>query len=586
MSANSQSSQPPKVTSAPDRTTDYARRVVAGEIIAGPLVRKACQRHLDDLENGEDRGLRFDLSKAQRAIGFFADVLKLNGGDFEGVPFVLSDWQAFIVGSLFGWIGPDGYRRFRVAYIEIGKGNGKSPLAAGIGLYMLCADGEARSEVYAAATKKDQAMILFRDAVAMVDQSPELARRLTKTPKVSERCWNLSHLDSGSWFRAIGSDQDSQSGPRPHCGLLDEVHEHKSAVMVDMLRAGTKGRKQALMLEITNSGVDKTSVCYQHHEMSVRVLEGTEKNETWFAFVAGLDEDDDPFEDESCWIKANPNLGVSIQEKYIREQVAEAKGMPSKESTVRRLNFCQWVDADDPWVESHLWTACEDETVIPAESWAGREGVGALDLSGTGDLTALAVAFKRDDGGVDAFVEFWTPKDTLYERAKNDRVPYDVWERTGKIHATPGRSVDYSFVAGRIAELQVVYGLRRIAFDPYRIKYLERELAAIGVEVELIPHGQGFYRSQGSLLWMPRSIELAEKLIGENKLSVAFNPCLRWNVASAVIEADAKNNRAFTKRKAKGRIDGAVALTMAIGLLNEEPVDTSSIYETRGITTI
>lgn len=565
MPQNSRTKPKQTNTSPPDRATDYARRVVAGELLAGPLVRAACERHLRDLDTATSRGLVWRLDQANRAIGFFADVLKLNGGEFEGRPFVLADWQAFIVGSLFGWYGTDGYRRFRVAYIETAKGNGKSPLVAGIGHYMLTADGESRAEVYAAATKKDQAMILFRDAVAMVDQSPHLSKLLMKSG--GSACWNLAYLKTGSFFKAIGSDQDSQSGPRPHCALVDELHEHKSGIMVDMMRAGTKGRRQAMIVEITNSGIDRTSVCYSHHEYSQQVATNAIEDDSWFAFVCGLDDDDEPFDDETCWVKANPNLGVSVHEKYIREQVREAKGMPAKESIVRRLNFCQWVDASDPWIDSHLWFACEDSDVVPAESWAGRECAGGLDLSGTRDLTSLALAFQREDGGVDAFVEFWTPKETLHDRAREDRVPYDAWERDGYLATTPGRSVDYAFVAQRIAELQSVFGLSRIAFDPYRIKYLETELDEAGIEVDLIPHGQGYHRSQQSNLWMPRSIELIEGLIGDGKLRVAFNPCMRWCVSSAVMESDAKNNRIFTKRKSKGRIDGAVALTMATGLL-------------------
>ena len=564
----SQKNQTTKTNSstAHDRATAYAHDVVEGKIVAGPMVRSACKRHLDDLEHGYKRGLVWDVEKADRAIRFFEQVLRLNGGDFEGVPFILQPWQAFIVGSLFGWYGPDGYRRFRVAYVEIGKGNGKSPLAAGVGLYMLTADGESRAEVYAAATKKDQAMILFRDAVAMVDQSPKLSALLMKSGGAN--CWNLAYLKTGSFFRAIASD-DGQSGPRPHGVLIDEVHEHKSAMVIDMMRAGTKGRNQALIFMITNSGVDRTSVCYAHHELVKRIVDGIEKNDSIFGYVCGLDENDDPFTDEGCWVKANPNLGVSIQLKYLREQAAEARGMPSKESIVRRLNFCQWVDAADPWIASHLWLDCEDSDVKPETAWAGREAYGAIDLSGTFDLSALSLAFPRGDDEMDLLTEFWTPRETLFDRAKKDRVPYDLWEREKFITTTPGRSVDYEFVALRIAELKTIYDLRKIAFDPYHIKYLERELDRAGIDVELVPHGQGFFRSQTSNLWMPHSIDEAEKLIGESKLTVAYNPCLRWNVASAVIETDARNNRAFTKRKSTGRIDGCVSMVMAIGLAKE-----------------
>lgn len=555
--------------------TAYARSVTTGETVAGPYVRAACERHLDDLVTAQSRGFKFDRKKVDRAIGFFRDVLRLNGGEHEGMPFVLGAWQAFIVGSLFGWVGPDGYRRFRTAFIEIGKGNGKSPLAAGIGLYCLVSDDEPRAEIYAAATKKDQAMILFRDAVAMVDQSPELHSRLLKTG--GQACWNLAYPRSGGFFRAISSD-DGQSGPRPHCSLIDEVHEHPNATVINMMIAGQKGRRQPLTVEITNSGFDRTSICYQHHEYTLRVVQGLEQNDEWFGYVCALDEKEDPLRDESCWTKANPNLGVSIQLSYLRKQVREALGMPGQQSVVKRLNFCQWVDAENPWIDGQLWMAAEDEFDAIAELAECDEVVGALDLSGTTDLTALALSGKKGEQQISR-VEFFTPKDTLEERSKRDKVHYGVWVEQGHMVATPGRAVDYGFVAQRLAELQQLVNLRRVAFDPYRIKYLEKELDELGIEIELVPHPQGYYKAaakkdeQGNdlpSLWMPRSIELLEKTVAGAALRVQRNPCLTWNSASAVLEADPKNNRIFTKRKSRGRIDGLVALAMSTGMLGEE----------------
>lgn len=566
-------------TAPADPATAYARAVVAGEIIAGPQVRQACQRHLDDLNTGKARGLRFSVEKAQRAIDFFAEVLRLNGGEFEGVPFVLIPWQAFIIGSLFGWLRADGMRRFRTAYIEAAKGCGKSPLVAGIGLYCLCSDDEPRAEVYSAASKKDQAMILFRDAVAMVDQSPDLATRLTKTG--GQQCYNLGYPANGSFFRAISSEDHSQSGPRPHCTLIDEVHEHPNANVITMLQAGQKGRRQPMQVEITNSGFDRTSICYQHHEYSARVVGGIEQNDEWFAYVCGLDEGEDPLDPkngEACWIKANPNLGVSIQLDYLRKQVREARGMPANASKVRRLNFCQWVDADNPWISGPLWLAVERPISALELLSEAEEVCGALDLSGTSDLTALGLCGRVGDQII-ACVEFWTPGETAEERAKRDKVPYPTWIEQGFIHATPGRSVDYSFVAQRLSELQQSVRLSRVAFDPYRIKYLEREIEQAAVEIELVEHPQGYYKPQAKknargdeqpVLWMPRSIELLEKGIVDASLVVEKNPALTWCSASAVLEADAKNNRIFTKRKSRGRIDGIVALAMAMGLLLEE----------------
>ncbi|EKS7255707.1 phage terminase small subunit P27 family, partial [Salmonella enterica] len=343
--------------------------------------------------------------------------------------------------------------------------------------------------------------------------------------------WNLAFLKTGSFFRPISSD-DGQSGPRPHCALIDEVHEHKSNIVVEMIRAGTKGRRQALIFMITNSGHDKTSVCYDYHEYGRKVAEGSVDDDSFFSFICSLDEGEDPFKDEACWKKANPSLGHTFTERYLREQVTQARGIPSKESMVRRLNFCQWVDADNPWTGSDVWMGHESD--FDPEELQGEECYGGLDLSGTRDLTSLALYFPKQKK---LLVEFWTPKDTLAERAKTDRVPYDAWEKGGHIHTTPGKAVKYGFVAVRIAELTMQFDIKAIAFDQYRIKYLEPELEEASVSVPLIPHGQGYYKAKDSGLWMPHSIELFEGLLDDDDFTIKTNPCLRWNAASAVTEA-------------------------------------------------
>lgn len=559
-----------------DPVTAYALAVTAGEVIAGPLARAACQRHLQDLQSGHLRGLVWRPEKAQRAIDYFADVLCLAEGEHAGKPFVLGAWQAFIIGSVFGWYTDDGFRRFRVAYIEVGKGNGKSPLAAGVGLYMLTADDEDGAEVYAAAVVKDQARIQYRDAVNMVDLSDDLSEILVKHGE--KEVYNLVNSRTKGFFKPVSSEKRGLDGKRVHCALIDELHEHPSAVVADKMRAGTKGRRNALIFEITNSGVDRTSICYQHHEYSERVVEGYVVDDSWFAYVCGLDKGDDPMASEACWLKANPNLGVSISHKYLREQVREARGMPAKASIVRRLNFCQWVDADNPAIDGDLWRSAAHE--FDVHDFPGREPVGALDLSGTRDLTALALEWPGVDGGpANAAVEFWTPKEGLLDRAKRDRVPYDLWVDQGFITATPGRSVDYAWVAARLGELQQEIGLRRVAFDPYRIKYLERELEALSIEIELIPHGQGFYKAAESGLWMPRSIELLEDGLAAGTLKIKPNPALNFAAASAVHESDPKANRIYTKRRSKGRIDGVVALAMARGLADEGKEGGKSFWE-------
>jgi phage terminase large subunit-like protein len=563
-----------------DHVTRYARAVDYGKILAGPFVRAACRRHLDDLER-RNFGYRFDREAVARVLDFFSEILCLNGGEYEGLPFHPALWQAFILGSLFGWLDIDGARRFRVAYIEAGKGNGKSPLSAGIGIYTLIADREARAEVYAAASKRDQAMVLFRDAVAMVDLSPEV--RAVVRQIGGSNVWNLIYGDS--FMRAISSD-DGQSGPRPHCALVDEIHEHKDDIVIEMLRAGFKGRRQPLLFMITNSGTDRTSVCYRYHDYAVRVAQQLHRDERFFGYVCALDEDDEPFDSEACWTKTNPNLGVSIKPDYIRGQVLEAKGMPAKESVVRRLSFCQWTDAATPWISGEAWRACErDDERSVIEIMSGLEVYLGVDLSVTTDLSALvavgilpnelhdahvrdrarALELPEDLPELVAAAEFWTPGDTLNARAARDRVPYDVWVREGYLNAVPGQTLDYAPIAERVIELCAALNVRTVAFDRYKIKYLQAEMGEAGYTLPLVEHPQGFLKPKDSPLWMPESINQLEAAILAARLRVKRNPVLTWNAASAVIETDRQQNRIFTKRKSLARIDGVVGLAMGVG---------------------
>lgn len=546
-------------TTSRDPVTSYARNVVSGKIIAGPHVRHACQRHLDDLEQAPSRGFFFDLEKVKRVIGFFEDVLRLNGGQYEGKPFILLDWQKFIVGSLFGWVDDEGFRRFRVAYVEEAKGSGKSPLGAGVGLYGLVADSEPRAECYSVATKRDQAMILFRDAVAMVDQSPQLSRVLGKSG-VGQMTWNLAYHKSASFFRPISSD-DGQSGPRPHIALIDEIHEHKTNIAVEMMRAGTKSRRQALIFMITNSGSDRTGPCWQYHEYATRIASRQLEDDSFFSYVCGLDEGDDPFADEGCWEKANPSLKAGIPGKrYIREQVNEARGMPSKEALVRRLNFCQWTDAKNPWISADIWMSAKRN--YDWRSLCGRRAWGGLDLGSTTDLTGLVLWIEPEEYGQPwQLVTFaWLPEDDLLRKEELDRVPYLVWKSSGYLETTPGRAVSRLAVLRRIAELQNMFDIQCIAFDRWRIEDLKQLAEDEDIPLPpMEPFGQGYKE-------MSPALDKFETSLLNGEVVHDGNPILTWNAANAVTVQDAAENRKLSKEKATGRIDLIVAAVMAAGI--------------------
>lgn len=572
----SRSSSAKKAAGPDDPVTRYAEEVVSGKRIAGPDIRNSCKRHLADLEN--TRGLIWNLEEANKAIRFCANVLKLNGGSFEGAPFVLLPWQQFIFGSLFGWYGADGYRRFRVGYTETGKGSGKSPLAAAVGLKGLVADAEPRAEIYAAATKKDQAMILFRDAVAMVDQSPELSRRLAKSG-TGEKAWNLAYLEKGSFFRPISSD-DGQSGPRPHIALIDEVHEHKTNVVVEMMRAGTKSRRQALIFLITNSGSNKLGPCWSYHEYGSRVAAGELIDDAFFSFICSLDELDDPFTSEDCWFKSNPSLqdadlpGV----KYLREQVTEARGMPSKEAMVRRLNFCQWTDAESPWISADVWKNAQQE--FDWKDLRGRRAYAGLDLSSTTDLTGLVLWIEPlEEGEPWRLVPFaWLPDVELQRKADHDRVPYVQWKSQGYLETTPGRAVSRRMVLQRLSALSQFFEIVEVAYDRWRIEDLLAMASDEGIELPtMVPFGQGYKD-------MSPAIETFERMLLNGEVVHNGHPVLNWCASNAVTVSDDAENRKLSKEKAIGRIDLIVASVMGAGRLiaGQGP----SMYETQDVRTV
>ncbi len=562
-----------------DRTTAFAQAVIDGKHVVSKNVYNACKRHLTDLEAAGDRGFYFDPEAAARIFRYFEEVLKLNGGQFEGKDFNLLPWQTFVLGSLFGWkYQSDDSRRFRTAYIETAKGSGKSPLAAGIGLYGLTGDNEARAEIYAAAAKKDQAQILFRDAVAMVDLSPLLDPIFERSGAKGKE-WNLAHHRTGSFFRTLSSDK-AQSGTRPHIALLDEIHEHPDGSTVELIRSGTKFRKQPLIFMITNSGHDKHSTCWHYHEYGEKVCSGALEDDEFFAFICGVDEGDDPLNDESCWAKANPSLEYGIPGyKYIRGQVTSAKGMPAREAEVKRLNFCVWTEAAAPWISHDVWAACEDSTPRAFESYYGRKCWAGLDLSSTQDLTSLVLLFEPDDS--DKFYRlvpfFWLPQDNLRLKAEQDKVPYLVWQKQGLLETPAGSAVDKTAVLKKLTELDEVLDIQGVAYDRWRIEDLKMLAETAGIKLpQMVPFGQGFKD-------MSPALDKFETGLLNKELRHPGHQILTWNVANAVVTKDPAGNRKVDKAKATGRVDGVVAAIMAYGSSTGAEKPVKSVYETRGI---
>lgn len=616
----------PATTASHDRTTAYAEAVLSGDIVAGPHVRNACRRHIDDLKRDD---IYFDVEEAHAKIeGFFERFLKLSEGQFENRPFECAPAQDFIIGSIFGWKRPNGTRRFRRGYVEQGKGNGKSPLAGGIGLCGLMYDAEPGAEIYSAGATKEQAGILFRDAVKMVGKSPSIAIRL-RTSGGPGKEYNLAYLKNGSFFRPVSREtKKTGSGPRPHFALIDELHEHPDAGIIEILERGFKFRRQPLLFMITNSGSDRNSVCWTEHEHAVRVAAGNpdakdedayylgeQLDDTTFSYVCALDKGDDPLKDPSCWIKANPLLGVTITEEYLAGVVAQAKSMPAKLNGILRLHFCKWTDADTAWMTREMLEPCLAD--FDTSEHHGKPAWLGLDLSQNKDITAMACVVRTGeievesirDGNIqkvwkptyDAWVEAWTPGDTAEARALRDKQPYPRWIADGHLQAPKGQSIRYDHVAQAAAEYAHDYDVQCLAYDRFAFKRgFEPECEKLGISMEFVEHPQGGVKKGKPTdamkdaaedadrdpegLWMPGSVRELEDAISEGRIRIRKNPVVISAMMSAVTDSDRWGNYWLSKERATNKIDAAVALAMAVGAAcSYEGKTRSSVYETQDL---
>ena len=511
------------------------------------MVQLARERDARDWATADEKGLYFDFDAARRAVKFFGQ-LKHWKGEWAGQPFQLAKWQAEdILFPLFGWHRADGTRRFRIAYLEVPRKNGKSTFAAGIGLYLLGADGESGAEVYSCGTKRDQAKIVFNDAKEMANRSPEyrgIAQVLTNAITVRR---------TGSTFLPLGADSNTLDGLNPHGTILDELHAHKTRELWDVMVSAVGARRQPLTLAITTAGVyAPESIGWEQHDHAVKVLEGTLEDDAYFAYIASADPDDD-WREASTWIKANPNMGTSLKLDYIRDQAQRAADTPSALNAFLRRHLNIWTQQAERWIASTDWNACNLRA--SPEQLAGAEAFAGLDLASTKDIAAFVLVFPDVNGTFDVVCRFWCPEDNIETRARLDRVPYDQWVRDGYLTATPGNVIDFDVILRDIVELGELYNIREIGFDRWGAPQITTQLGNEGFEV--FPIGQGF----ASLSAPAKAVEV---LVKRRQLAHAANPVLRWMSSNVTIEEDAAGNIKPSKKRSSEKIDGMVALIMAV----------------------
>jgi phage terminase large subunit-like protein len=564
----------------------YARDAAAGRIVVSRWVRLAARRHLDDLRDGPKRGLYFDPSAAQHVIDFFG-FLRHSKGEWAGQEFILQPWQQFILWCLFGWKRrSDGARRFRTAYAEIARKNGKSTLAAGLGLYLFFADGEPGAEVYCVATMKDQARIVFTEAERMRKSSPALRQRI-----VSFRN-NMNVPAMNSKFEPLSSDEDTLDGLNLSGAIVDEFHAHKTRLLIDVIETATAARLQPLTFKITTAGYDRETVCWTDREYGLKVLEGINQDDTLFVFVAALDEGDD-WENEKNWPKANPGLNVSVKIDDLRRKANKAKQDPSALNSFLRLHLNVWTNQETAAIKMDDWNACVGFSLQGTDSRALRDDMEkrlegeacyiGCDLSSTEDITAVVKLFPPSDSHEKyiALADFWVPEENIERKVKEFRAPYDVWAREGFLRATPGNVVDYDAVRTQILADFERYDVRELAFDPWNATQFANDLQKSGIDAERLVKF-----NQTIAMFAEPTKRLIEELVLARKLAHLGNPVLRWMASNLVVWEDGNGNKRPTKKSARGKIDGIVALIMALGRAIASPGDGGSVYESRGILTL
>lgn len=553
----------------------YVEDVISGRQVACKWVRLAVERHVRDLEQAQANGWRFDHEKARVAIAFFS-LLKHSKGEWAGQTIRLEGWQQFITAMIFGWLKADGTRRFKNAYIEVARKNGKSTWAAGVGLYMLLADGEPGAEIYSAATKRDQARITHSEATRMAKASPNI-RNIVRIFKD-----NIHIENTASKYEPLGSDTDSADGLNVHAAIVDELHAHKSRDMWDVLDTATSARRQPLMLAITTAGFDRNSICWELHTYTEQVLQGSVVDYDWFGIIYTLDKDPkDPektedWDNEDCWIKANPNIGVSKRWDDMRSKARKAKEMPTALNNFLRKELNVWTQSITKWVNWEHWTACNG--AADPVGLRGRTCYGGLDLSSNTDISALVLVFppQQDGDEYQVLCRFFVPEDTARERTKQENMLYQNWIRQGYLTATAGNVIDYDFILEQIDEDAKTYDLQEIAYDRWgatKIAQAIQELA--GRDDFLVQFGQG-YASMS-----PPTKEL-ERLILDHKLAHGNNPVLNWMADNLVVRTDPAGNIKPDKERSLEKIDGMVAMIMALDRALRR-VDTDSVYESGGI---
>lgn len=510
----------------------------------------------------------YDKAKADRAVAFIQN-LKHTKGKWDGKPFLLLPWQEQIVRDIFGIVRPDGKRQFRSAYIEIPKKNGKSELAAAIALYLLYGDGEASAEVYGCANDRNQASIVFDVAKRMVEKSPALLRR----SKIAAATKRIVNYRNAGFYQVLSAETGTKHGLNISGLVFDEIHAQPNRKLYDVMTKGSgDAREQPLFFIITTAGTDKESICYELHTKALDIMNGRKIDHSFYPVIYGLSDEDD-WNDEENWYKANPSLGYTISIDRVRDAYKDALDNPAEENVFKQLRLNIWTNSAVAWIPDHIYE--RGNLKIDFSALEGRDCYAGLDLSSTSDITAFVLVFppRSESEKYIVLPFFWLPEETLELRCRRDHVLYDVWQRQGYINTTEGNVIHYGFIERFIERLGEKYHIIEIAYDRWNATQMVQNLEDMGFT--MVPFGQGFKDMS------PPSKELY-KLLMEGNINHGGNPVLKWMAQNVVMRQDPAGNIKPDKERSVEKIDGIVALIMGLDrCIRSAPV--TSVYDERGI---
>ena len=512
----------------------------------------------------------YDKAKADRAVKFIENLCHTKG-KWAGKRFWLLPWQEQLIRDIFGIVKPDGYRQFRTAFVEICKKVGKSELAAAVALYLLYADNEPSAEVYGAAADRQQASIVFDVARQMVEMSPALLKR-SKLMTATKRIVNYGN---SGYYQVLSAEVGGKHGFSVSGLVFDEIHTQPNRQLYDVLTKGSSdARQNPLHFIITTAGTDRHSIAYELHTKAVDILEGRRVDPTFYPVVHGLKDDED-WEDEANWYKVNPSLGYTVDIERLRDAYREAKQNPADEVTFKWLRLNMWVSSTVAWIPDAIFMKGNEE--IDLAALEGRDCYGGLDLSSTGDITALVLMFppRDEDEKYILLPFFWVPEETIPQRVKAASVPYDIWERQGYLLSTEGNVIHYDFIEKFINDLAEKYHIVEIAVDRWNATQMIQNLEGDGFT--MVPFGQGFASMSGPTKDFYR-------LLMEGQIIHGGHPVLRWMAGNVVVDTDPAGNIKVTKAKSKEKIDGIVAAIMALDrCIRNQTEPQGSVYDERGL---